>query len=218
MYQRRLTRLLLLPSLSSGTTVACVVLAVLGYNAWTYISNQQLFYDNLFGAYGLKTYVWQHSIEATSWGNTFLGSSIAYYILVGAAATVGGLTVYTFLQSLSLLFAGGRHIWSELTVLGSTRRAIVRELVARLVLRTISLIGWGVYTAFFFSTLLPFVIVLNQTGVDTVSAGQMLGWLYCVGAVLLLGIALHMQVVFMRLLLLRPRLFGDRAIEEAEAG
>lgn len=193
-------------------------LALLGYNAWTYVRTNQLFYDYLFGAYGLQTYIWQQSADATAVRHAFLASPLAYYILVGVAATVGGLAVYTLLQGLSLLSSGTRRVWRELDTLGPTRRAIAMALLSRWALRSVSLVGWAFFGAFFVSTLLPFVLVLNQTGIGHVHSGQPLGWLACALALAILAFSLHLQVVFTRLVFLRPRLFfGDRAIEEAEA-
>jgi hypothetical protein len=218
MYRQNLTRLLLTPSLLSGTVVLSLTAAICADSAWTYISNNQLLYDYLFGAYGFKTYLWQSSAHATALRNAFFGSLAAYYILVFVAATTGGLIVYTLLQGLSLFVSSTRRIWLELDTLGSTRHAILAKLFSRLGLRTLSLVGWTIYAAFFFSTLIPFSVILIQTGVAHINNGAILGWLDCILAALLLTLAMHLHVIFVRLIFLRPRLFfGDRAIEEAEA-
>ena len=86
MYDLRLTRLLLLPSFLSGAFLFCWTLFLVTYNGWLYLSEQQLFYDYLFGVHGLKTYIWQYSQNVTACQNSFLGSPAAYYALVAAAA------------------------------------------------------------------------------------------------------------------------------------
>lgn len=219
MYQQRLLRLLLLPSLISGSAVTGIALAVLGYSAWLYIGENQLFYNYLFGVYGLKTYVWQLSVGATAWDRSLLGSPLAYYMLVGAAASAAGLLVYTLLQWLSLSFSQGRLLWRELHTSGQDHRQIAKGLLARLGLRTTALVGWGVYAAAFFSIVVPFCIILNQNGVDRIHAGAQAGWLSSLGALAILLLTLHLHIVFLRLVFLRPRLIGgDKAIAEAEAG
>lgn len=215
MYSCRLTKLLLLPSLSSGVLVVGIAAGVLGYNTWMYITKNQLFYDNLFGAYGLKTYVWEHSLGATTWKNSFLASPLAYYVFVIVAALAAGLAVYTVVEIFGLLVRGGRLALRGLVTLLTVHH---RVRLARLGLRILALVGWALYTAFFLSTLLPFVTILSQTGVDRVHGGVIAGWWACTGAFAILVAALHLQVVFVRLVLLRARLLlGDRAIEEAES-
>jgi len=192
--------------------------SIIGYNSWIYISNNQLFYEYLFGAYGLKTYIWQQSLTATNWKTSILASPLAYYVFVLVAAIAGGLISYTILQTIGLLFASKRPAQRELARLGSSNNAILHALLTRLGLRILALVGWAIYTAFFFSTLVPFVLVLNQMGIGTIHAGQLSGWLECGGAILLLLLALHVQVIFIRLIFLRLRLFfAERAIEELEA-
>jgi hypothetical protein len=218
MYDRRLTRLLLLPSLLSGTAVLLISLGLLGYHAWLYISDNQLYYEYLFGAYGLKTYVWQSSAGISAWQSAFLSSPTAYYMLVGGVAIAAGLAAYTALQWWSLLFRGSAMVWYELRAPGLSHWEIAKELLGRLGMRSLTIVGWGVYAAFTFSTILPFVIILNQVGVSAVANNHWAGWLACGGAWLLSAFILHLHIVFMRLAFLKPRLFGgDLAIEEAEA-
>ena len=218
MYDLRLIRLLLLPSLFSGMLTVFLAALFVGYHTWLYVDEQKLFYNFLFGLYGLKTYIWQYSQSVTVWQGAFLGSPAAYYALVGAAATVVGLVVYFLLQLLSLALHGIGAGWTLLHVPGTASKAAVAELLARLGLRAVTLICWGLYAAFFFSTTLPFVVVLNRVGVDLIDTSKPIGLLYGFGAFIVLAILLHLHIVFMRLAFLRPRLIGgDRAIMEAEA-
>lgn len=218
MIQRQLLRLLLSPSLLSGTAVSLFSAAVLGSSTWQYISTQQLFYDYLFSAYGIETYLWQQSAGATALRDTFLASPIAYYILVGLTAAAVGLAVYALLQGMSVVFSW--RTWSSLTHLGSDRRAIMRALVSRTTVRVMALLGWAAYGAFFFSTVMPFTVVLSRMGIDLIHRGGagVSGWLAYAGAFIMLIAATHLHVIFARLVFLRPRLFhGAQAVEEATA-
>ena len=218
MYQRSLTRLLLTPSPTSGLIVFVITLGVLGYSGWLYISDNQIFYDYLFGAYGLKTFVWQNSLGFSIWTQTFLSSPLAYYLLVGGAAIAVGMIVFTVLQTAGVFVRGTAELIDQAQFKGPSQRTVMHELVSRLVLRITSLVGWAVYGAFFVSMLVPFSIVLNQIGIDRLRGGAFYGAFASLGAILLLSLALHLHVVFARLSALRPRLFGgDAAIQEAEA-
>lgn len=221
MYDLRLTRLLLFPSFLSGAFFFCWTLFLITYNGWLYIDEQQLFYDYLFGMHGLKTYVWQYSQNVTAWQTSFLGSPAAYYALVGAAATAAGLIVYCMLQLLGIVSlnvgAGWETLHSQNGKVG-IRKTAAKELLTRLGLRLLSLICWGFYAAFFFSTMAPFVSVLNRAGIDFLNEAHLYGLGICFGALLLLFFSFHLHVVFMRLTFLRPRVFGgDQVIEEVKA-
>lgn len=212
-----MTRLLLLPSLFSSAVILLIVASVLGYNAWLYISEKKIFYDYLFGTHGLQTYLWVQSQQASAWSTVFLRSPLAYYVLVSAAATAAGLAVYVLLQWLGLIWRGGGTFLRELRTPGSQHKNLVTEMLGRLGIRVVSLIGWAVYGAFFLSTLLPFTFVLYRLSIDHIHAGGQLWWAGCFIVALLFVLALHMHVVFLRLVFLRPRLFGgDQVIEEAE--
>jgi hypothetical protein len=216
MIQRQLLRLLLSPSLFSGTGVCLFCAAVMATSTWQYISTQQLFYDYLFSAYGFETYLWQQSAGATAVRDTFLASPIAYYILVSLTAAAAGLAVYTLLQGLSVLFSW--RTWSNLAHLGSSRRAIMRALLSRTTVRILALLGWAAYGAFFFSTVIPFMVMLSRIGIDTMPRSGFVGWLIYISALVMLVAATHLNVIFARLVFLRPRLFyGAQAIEEATA-
>lgn len=218
MNQHSLLRLLLTPSILSGTVIFIVALVALGYSGWLYISDNQIFYDYLFGAYGLKTFVWQNSLGFSAWSQAFLSSPIAYYFLLGGVALMGGITVFTLLQAAGVFVRGTAELIDQAQYKGPTHKAAMHELLSRLTLRITGLVGWAVYAAFFVSSLVPFSIILNQMGIEQLRQGIPYGALACIGAISLLFLALHLQVVFMRICALRPRLFGgDAAIEEAEA-
>lgn len=219
MYDLRLTRLLLLPSFLSGAFMFCWALFLVTYNGWLYLSEQQLFYDYLFGMHGLKTYIWQYSQNVTAWQTSFLGSPAAYYALVGAAATAAGLVVYCVLQLSGIVSHNIGEGLEELRGKAGIRKTVARELLTRLGLRLLSIICWGFYAAFFFSTMAPFLSVLNRVGIDLINNNQLYGLGVCFGVLLLLFFSLHLHIVFMRLVFLRPRVFGgDRVIEEVKAG
>lgn len=217
-YDLRLIRLLLAPSLLSGGLTLALGVLLIGYNAWLYVSEEQLFYDYLFGSHGLKTYIWQHSDGVNSWQGAFLGNPIIYYVLVGAAAIAVGLVVYFLLQLTSLVFKNFRLSLGVLQTQNKTAKIVASELFSRLLIRVLSIVCWGLYGGFFISIILPFVFVLNRLGVDSIHDSRSIGWLSCFGALFILMLTMHLHVIFVRLVFLRPRLFGgDRAIEIAEA-
>ena len=208
MYDLRLIRLLLRPSLFSGLLTVLLSALALGYNAWSYVSEEQLFYDYLFGYSGLGTYLWQH-VQSTTWQETFLNSPILYYALVVMAATIAGMIAFFLLQLLGLVSHSLKEGWDSLHSHGKTARTVANELLTRLGLRILSLLSWGFYAGFFISVIMPFILALNTMGVDSINASRSLEGLgECLGALLVLTVSMHLHVIFLRLVFLRPRVFG----------
>ncbi|MEK7153586.1 MAG: hypothetical protein AAB834_06555, partial [Patescibacteria group bacterium] len=99
MYQLRLLRLLLQPSLLSFT-LSCLVAAItLVIATWSHINSDNVLYTYLFGPYGLTT-VLQESPNTFSVINAAFGSSIAYDVAVVIFGILVGLLVYVLLQSI----------------------------------------------------------------------------------------------------------------------
>lgn len=218
MYDLRLIRLLLLPSWFSGGLTALLSTVILGYNTWSYVSEGQLFYEYLFGSGGLETYLWQHLQSITSWQGAFFNSPVAYYALVIMAAAIVGLITFFLLKFAGLVSHSLKNGWHSLHSQGETARSIAIELLTHLSLRVLSLLCWGFYTGFFTSLAIPFVLVLNRVGIDYIYDSMSIGWLAGLGALFILMLLMHLHVIFLRLVFLRPRIFGGRlAIALAQA-
>ena len=219
-HQRTLLRLLLTPSFVGGFFTIFVTVGILGYSGWLFLQGDKLFYDYLFGAYGLHTFIWKQSLGLSGWYQAFLASPQAYYLLVIGAALVVGITVFTLLQGFGVLKRNTREAIQDVESTEPGRRRAGRELLLRFGLRISSVIGWVIFAAFFVSSIVPFTIVLNQTGIHQWADEHhaFLGVLLSFLAGLLLALSIHIQVIFVRLCLLRPRVFhANIAIEEAEA-
>ena len=216
MRQRQLFKLLILPSYGSGIATFVVSLVFLGYSAWLFISNNQLFYGAIFGPYGVKTLVWQNSLALNSWQQLLFSSSIAYYIALLGVAIIVGMTVFTVLQAFGFLVRGSSELLHEAL---DVRRRTSRELFYRLALRVVAIVGWGMYLSAFFSSILPTILSANQVGIERIQAQEYFGAVDSIGAFLGLILALHMHVIFLRTVLLKARVFGgedDVVVAEAE--
>jgi hypothetical protein len=215
--QRRLAILLFIPSIFSGTSVFAITIGVLGWGAWTYINDNQLFYGSFSGAYSLQSYVWDISFRFSSITNAFLHSPASYYVLVGGMAIAAGVAVFTVLQLVRVVLKQSHVALHAAQNPSDYHLQYLRDTVSRLWLRVLSIVGWALYSAFFVSTFIPFVLLLLQVGVEDIQRILISGWLECAGSAGLLMLGLHMHIIFMRLVALRPRLFGSDAIEAAEA-
>jgi hypothetical protein len=202
----------------SGTLLLLASFGILGYTTWLYLSNSQMLYDTLFGSYGLQQFIAQNTEGLMSWQKVFLASPLAYYFLVGGVAIAAGMTVFTVLQVFGSLFRNTSSFVRQAVGGRSGRLALWGELFARLSIRLLSLVGWAVYAAAFISMILPFTVLLNQSGIERLHQSDYTGAALCVAAFLLLFASMHLHVIFGRILMLRPRVFGgDAEIAAAEA-
>jgi len=218
--QQTLLRLLLIPSFMSGFLTVFVTCLVLGYSGWLFLKGDNIFYNYLFGAYGLHTFIWQQSSGLSAWSEAFLSGPLAYYMLVGGAATAVGVAIFTLLHWIGMLKSSARELIQDVASQQASRKAAASELLERMAIRAVSVIAWAIFSAFFVSSIIPFAIVLNQVGVRLWAEQGNYGLGFGVSglALLLLALTLHMHIVFARLCFLRPRIFNaSSVIEEAEA-
>jgi hypothetical protein len=208
MNERPLFKLLLLPSFLSGMVTFLISISVLGYSAWLYTTSNQLLYNYLSGPYGLQSYVLQNSLQFSAIKSILFASPISYYIVLVGVALVIGMTVFVFLQIATSIVRGSTTMVEEALDHGPGSGRIKLQLLYRLFLRILSVGGWVIYLAFFVSSLAPFTVLVLQGGIDAIQAQNYEGGVMCLAALLALMLALHLHVVFARLSLLRPRIYG----------
>lgn len=218
MRQWRLLRLLLIPSLLSGCLVTVAACGYLAYAGWEYVQDNGYFYDYLFGAYGARTYLWQRPFATPPWLADVFGGSLAYFVLLVTVAVIAGVSVYAMLQVLRASRQKAAELVRELEFPTTQHDDIVAELITRAALRTMALIGWGLYMLFYLGIVVELTTMGVRAGIDAISEFHTtLGLFEVFGSAALLVVASHMHVVFMRLCFLRPRVFGgDRSIEGVE--
>jgi len=188
----------------SGFLVVLAGLALLGYDAYLFISHSTVLYNSFFSVFGLEDFTWQSLSVFSVLGKVFFASHAAYYAFLVAVGCTAGLIILSFAQFLGAVAAAG---------------VSKGEMFAKFVIRFVSLVLWGVFTIVFVNWILPFCIVLSQSGLQEVRAGHRVGIIGCAGAFVMLILTFHLHVIFIRLVALRPRLFGGEAeIIEAENG
>lgn len=214
-HQLRLLRLLLQPSLLSFTLSSFTAAGILVVATWSHVSSHNLLYGYLFGQYGLTT-ILKESPNTFSAINTAFSSSssIAYDIAIGVFAVLVGLLVYALLQSLDHMLADAGDALQEIAYAGEpVKKSVKKEVGLRLGLRVINCIVWCVYWIFFVNVLLPLCLVVAKTAGDSgVMPARWPEWTYTLLGFSLLLLTLHLHVIFLRLLVLRPRVFGGENI------
>lgn len=215
MGQFNLIRLLLLPSFLSGLLTVVATLGIMGASAWLYISGGLLFYEPLFGSLGVVTILVQAPDVFAVVREVVFDNTITYGLLIVVCAILIGLLVFAVLQGVSRVTRETSVVWYEFHLHTPAAQRAVRESLTRLAIRSLSVVCWALYGLLVGNFLLPFCILLLQAGLDLLESAWAMGAALSLLATLFMLLGLHLNVVFLRLCLLRPRVLRGYAFERA---
>lgn len=213
----RLTNVLLSPSLLSLTLSFFLSLIILTVANWSYISPESSLNTYLFGPYGLTT-VLQNSTNALSAINGIFSTPLAYNIAVGIFALFVGLFVYVALEGVDHVASKTNSVIQEVEFINdeAARKEAEHQVELRVGLRIATLFAWIAYLIFFARVVIPFCILVAR-----MQSGDLFTWhniTFGLIGFIMLVIAFHVHTIFMRLLVLRPRLFGGENFIVGQGG
>lgn len=143
-----------------------------------------------------------NSVNANLTANWFV-SDIPLLVLWGAVGWLAYLLVTQTIRA----FTNAIDLHSELQYVHANRRQQLQQIFLRFGIRLILLVTWLLYAEFTIHVLVPYIMALADAG----SGG--LGWLadttYLLSAMGLTVVCVHLHTVMLRLVLLRPRVFGQ---------
>ena len=214
--QRHFTGLLLRPSLFSGSLTTLLALSIVTVSNWAYVLEHVFFYDYLFGPEGLITNI--NNVAATDGLHNisdFLGGSVSYNVLILGVAVLVGVVVYVALQVFGRFANNASAAWESIH--GQTN-ITTHDIAQRWAIRIAVAFAWMIYCLLFIKIILPFCILAAQVGIRQLWAPS--GIAYFVFGTALTWASAHMHVVFLRLVILRPRVFGgeDEILEDEFRG
>jgi hypothetical protein len=198
-------KVILSPSLVSAPAALAGATFILGSAAWSYITDTQLFYEQLFGPRGVVTLVQIQPHNMGELQSAIMNGAGTYYIFLFAVGLAGGLAIYFVLESISRIKNGVSLFLREAHSDREEARQAVKESMARLAVRISSLLAWALYIIIFTSVLVPFSILVLQ---DALDAGGVQKWLFAALVAAGLVISVHLHVSLARLVFLRVRLLG----------
>ncbi|HKR81611.1 MAG TPA: hypothetical protein VJR27_01280 [Candidatus Saccharimonadales bacterium] len=200
MKQSRLLLTLLQPSILSFVCTSLFAAAALLGSSWSYLKTQPFFTTYFSGDYGLHTLV--SDVNATI-GST-LNKILSYNIIVVCFAVLIGLIVFAILQSVHHMHIEMSEAIDDIKYASyQNKSALEKSLEVRVGLRVVTALAWLGYSLFFFNALIPLCATLV-----TKHYGSVVGPISNLLAFTVLLVATHFHVIFARLLVLRPRLFG----------
>jgi hypothetical protein len=198
--QSRLFVLLLKPSLFSGIATLAVTLFVIGVNNWPYFTYTTTLYPLLYGDFGVVTALEQSPALTKGIQDTLENNPVVYGIIVGIAAILAGWGAF-------LAIRGIKNSAHTIESLENTeeRKGTLQQIGER----TGILVIWALYAFISINILLPYCLLLSRIGADVITSAQ--GILMNIGAFILFTLVIHVHIIFLRLFLLRPRVFGGKA-------
>lgn len=212
--QLKLFRTLVIPSpLSFGLSLVVSAIYII-YISWAYLNDNFLIFNYFLGPSGVTMRFWKGTSSLVEWFTKFFSSDVGYYLSLLTIALVVGAATYTLLQLLSLMFRGTAHFVENAE--RSNKPQTFIELFVRLWVRCLVLVGWVFFIAVTLSTILPYVHICMSSGASYLQSFDPRGILPYVQALFICVITLHIHVVFVRMVLLRPRIFDNSIVELSE--
>lgn len=207
MHKFRLAALFYGPSLVSGLVVGTLAFLILAAANFSYLLRSGLLYDAIFGKGTPYDLIQSSRDNAGVINEAVLGNPLFNKVLFFAFWMLVGFMVYALLSSLSQTINETEQKLKSLRYVHASQAQIKRDIVLRLSLRAIGLISGIVYFWVFIRLILPFCIFATQIGLGNLSSVS--GWLYLLLGYAVLLMALHAFVIILRLIVLRPRVYGD---------
>ena len=135
-------------------------------------------------------------------GNTF--SDVVPVIVIWG---ILGVIIFYFSVAIVQSFQHAYEFKQELQYVNANRNEMIRTAFVHLGIRLIVGILWLLFSIGFFNTILPYAV-------NSALAVAALGWvpeslLYAVFCLLAIGASMHLNTIFLRLLLLKPRVFNS---------
>lgn len=197
--QARLFLLLLKPSFLSITATTIIALIVIGGLNWPYFTYNPGLYTFLYGEFGVITALEQSPNSIRQLQDAISTSPILYAAVVLILALVTGRAAFYFVHGLK----------STGTFYDSSPEE-KHEIIHTFVTRSLIAGAWVLYSVVTFTFIVPFSILLSRIGAESITSSQ--GIIMNIEAVALFICCLHLHVVFARLFLMRPRVFGSEAV------
>lgn len=193
------------PSFLSATAAIGLAVGILALTNWPYFTYNPVFYAMLYGEFGLVTVLERTPASAVTFINDLGQNQYFYIIAAGLVAVLAGWAAFTLVRAIH------RGVLTAEMLENANERVSTLEHIA---VRVFIAIMWFLFGFVTLGSLLPLGILMSRIGAESIFTAS--GIFLNLGAILLLALVFHIHIVFLRLFLLRPRVFGGKNdIEEA---
>lgn len=198
---------LITPSPSSFFAVVMLSVIVVGGSALSFALHNGKIYEYLFGPGSSVELIESSRSSFEVFNKIVFSNPTLNKILFFLFWMLIGLSIYSTISLLRRSTGGLMNFWREMHFRHARQNRLKEDLSIRIVLYSIIIIVWILYSFFFISTLLPFSVLCSRIGINELGSRD--GWLYVAAALLDLGLSFHLYVILLRFSVFRPRLFGS---------
>lgn len=175
-------------------------------SVWENLTHSPIFHNFFLGQNGIEAAAAQLGQDFSAIISSQLAQPWFYNVIIMVAAIAIAVTIYAALQAATHLTSSIVKTASLAHTSESIKHALEMEIATRAIVRCVIVIVWFAYMQLMYLALIPFCIVVGKDGILNLVSSA--GWLECLFAGVALFIALHVHVILLRLLLMRPRAFG----------
>jgi hypothetical protein len=207
MLQGRLIGVLLRPSIVSGVICGTASLTLLLLSAWENLTHNSIFHNFFVGQNGIEAAVTEFNRNLGASVSAQLAQPWIYNVIILLGAIAIAVAIYVILQFATRMTNSFVHT-ADIAEHSSQaiKHAMAVEIGSRILVRIILAVIWFFYIQLALAILVPLCIVVGKDGILNMTSIS--GLLECLLAGLGLFTILHINVILLRLLLMRPRAFG----------
>lgn len=205
MSRLRFAGTLLTPSLASVVLCGGLSLLVLVISSLIYNSRTNVLFDLLFGPDSSAELIQSGRGSIGAINEAVFGNPILNKVIFFVFWCLVGLIIYFLISGVGKTTAVVAETTHQLHYLNAKRQQIEEQLGLRIMMRSMGLLAAFLYGIFFFKVLFPFSILCGRIGISILGLS---GWLYFMAGLIVLVLSLHIWIVLLRFISLRPRLYG----------
>lgn len=179
----------------------------------SFLTQSGLLANTFLGSDSLPGLVETSSLTWSEASNTILSNGILNKLLFFVFWMVIGLVVFVVLNGIGHFLSEAEHDLASLSYVHSIKSLVEKHLVFRILLRSAALVGLVLTLWALWQFIFPYAVLASRIWAN--SPRLHINWFYMALGMAALMLTLHALVVWLRLLVLRPRVFGawDRFVD-----
>lgn len=195
------------PSINSGFISGILAVVLLAGANYSYLSGSSLVFDFLFGKGTPYDLIQSSKNTASVVNQTVLGNPLLNKILFFGFWMMIGLFVYAAISVLSQSITDTEDDVEQMKYMNARKTKLQHDIYLRLAIRAGGVLAACIYGWIFISIIFPYCVLASRVGLDKLF--HISGILYIVISYIVILLALHIVVIIARLIVLRPRVFGE---------
>lgn len=179
----------------------------LGMVTFVTSSGSGALYDWLFGETSSASQIQTAQTTLQSINDAVLGNTVLNQLMFLVLWALIGLAVYVIIVGINRQVADIGQDLDDIGESNTLAKEIRKEIISKILLRLIFGSLWGIYLIVSIRIYFPFSFLCARVGGASLTTVN--GWLFLGAAAATMFLTLHLHIVFIRLILLRTRIFDS---------